>query len=121
MKCLIWREEMKKVSTFCILLALTVSAVCVMSAETWKGSISDKMCGADHHGQEAVSCTKGCVKHGSPYVLVTGKDKVLDIENQKDAKIAAELDKFAGKEVSVTGTASSDGKSVKIESIKAAK
>ena len=113
--------QMRKISIFSVLLILLVSTVCVMSAETWKGSISDKMCGANHHGQEAVACTKSCVKNGSPYVFVTGKDKVLDIENQKDAKIAAELDKYAGLAVSVTGSASKDGKSVKIDSIKAAK
>jgi hypothetical protein len=102
-------------------LILLASSVCAISAETWKGSISDKMCGASHHGQEAVSCTRSCVKNGSAYVFVTGKDSVLDIENQKDAKIAAELDKFAGQTVSITGSASKDGKTVKIESIKAAK
>jgi hypothetical protein len=112
---------MKKSSIFCVFLVLLASTVCVMSAETWKGSISDKMCGATHHGQDAVACTRSCVKNGSAYVFVTGKDKVLDIENQKDSKIAAELDKFAGQSVSVTGAASKDGKSVKIESIKAAK
>ena len=111
---------MKRVSIFCI-LALLLSAVCLVSADTWKGSISDKMCGGDHHGKDAVACTKGCVKGGSPYVLVVSKDKVLDIDNQKDAKIAAELDKYAGQTVSITGTASKDGKSLKVDSIKAAK
>jgi hypothetical protein len=112
---------MKKVSIFSVLLVLLASTVCVMSAETWQGSISDKMCGATHHGQDPVACTRSCVKNGSAYVFVTGKDKVLDIDNQKDAKIAVELDKYAGQTVSVTGTASKDGKSVKIESIKATK
>ena len=110
---------MKRVSILCV-LALLLS-VGLVSAETFKGSISDKMCGADHHGKDAVACTRGCVKGGSPYVLVVDKDKVLDIDNQKDAKIAAELDKFAGQTVSVSGTASKDGKSVKVDSIKAAK
>ena len=98
-----------------ILLAVSLSA---FSAETWKGKISDKMCGADHKGHDAVACVKNCVKGGSPYVFVVGTDKVLDIENQKDARIAASLDKFAGKSVTVTGTMSKDGKSVTIASIK---
>ncbi len=112
---------MRKVTIF--LAAITVLALTagVASAETWKGSISDKMCGASHHGQDAASCTRSCVKNGSPYVFVGPSDKILDIENQKDAKIAAELDKYAGQTVSVTGTASKDGKSIKITSIKAAK
>ncbi len=99
-----------------LLLALPLAA-----AETWKGSISDKMCGADHHGMEPVKCTLDCIKGGSPYVFIAGKDKVLDIENQKDEKIAAELEKYAGRNVTVTGTLSKDGKSVRIESVQGAK
>ncbi len=102
-------------------LVLLASALSVIAADSWKGSISDKMCGADHKGQDPVACTKGCVKGGSPYVFVEGKDKVLDIENQKDPKIAADLDKFAGQAVTVTGTMGKDGKSLKIASIKGGK
>ncbi len=112
---------MRKVLVFSAVLAFLAVSVCVAPAATFKGSISDKMCGASHHGQDAAACTRSCVKNGSPYVLVTEKDKILDIENQKDAKIAAELDKYAGQTVTVTGTASKDGKSVKVESIKAGK
>jgi hypothetical protein len=100
------------------LMAMFCLAVAASGAETLKGSVSDKMCGADHKGQDAVSCTLACVKHGSPFVFVVSKDKILDIQNQKDAKINAELTKYAGKEVTVTGTTSKDGKSVTIESIK---
>jgi histidinol phosphatase-like enzyme len=57
------------------------------------------------------------VKKGSPYVFVIG-DKVYDIENQKDARISAELEKHAGHAVEVKGSMSKDGKSVKISSIK---
>jgi len=112
---------MRKVSIFLAVLTLLALTVGVASAETWKGSVSDKMCGASHHGQDPVACTKSCVKNGSPYVLVVSNDKILDIENQKDAKIAAELDKYAGQTVSVTGTASKDGKSIKVTGIKAGK
>jgi len=100
------------------LLAVTVLALamCAAGAEM-KGAISDKMCGADHKGQDPVKCTLSCVEHGSPFVLVISKDKILDIENQKDAKIAAELKKHAGHNVTVTGTMSRDGKSVKIDKI----
>jgi len=111
---------MKRIVSILSLLLL-VSALSVFAAESWTGSISDKMCGADHKGHDPVACTKGCVKGGSPYVFVVGKDKVLDIENQKDPKIAADLDKFAGLSVTVTGTMSKDGKSVNIASIKGGK
>jgi hypothetical protein len=96
-------------------VAILALAICAVGAE-WKGAISDKMCGADHHGRDPVKCTLDCVEHGSPFVFVV-KDKVLDIENQKDAKIAEALKKFAGKNVTVTGTMSQDGKSVKIDKI----
>jgi hypothetical protein len=89
-----------------------------LGADTWKGSISDSMCGAEHHGKDATKCTLGCVKSGSAYVFAVSKDKVLNIENAKDPKIAAELQKHAGHNVEVTGTMSKDGKSVKIATIK---
>ncbi len=107
---------MKRIAALVVLMVFA-SAMCLFAGETLKGNISDKMCGADHHGQDAVKCTLGCVKNGSPFVLVISKDKILDIENQKDEKIAAELTKHAGQSVTVTGTVSKDGKSVKIESI----
>jgi hypothetical protein len=106
--------------TFGMVLLLVVAlAMPVVAAEKIKGSVSDKMCGADHHGQDPVACTLSCVKAGSPFVLVVSKDKILDIENQKDAKIKAELEKYAGKAVTVDGIMSQDGKSVKIASIEA--
>lgn len=101
-----------------IVLVFLVSTLFVVYADTWKGSISDKMCGADHHGEDAAKCTLSCVKqHGSAYVFVVAKDKIYDIENAKDANISAELEKHAGHNVEVTGTLSKDGKSVKIDSI----
>ncbi len=104
---------------FLILLALVLlaGAVGVSAAETYKGDISDKMCGADHHGEDPVKCTLACVKNGSPFVFVMSKEKILDIENQKDPKIKELLMKYAGLKVSVTGTMNQDGKSIKIESI----
>ncbi len=104
-----------------VVLMLVSSSICLFSADTLKGTISDKMCGADHQGHDAVQCTRQCVKGGSAYVFAVSKDKVLDIENQKDPKIAAELDKFAGQAVTATGTMSKDGKSIKIATLKGGK
>ena len=108
---------MKRISSL-LFLAMLVFVLGAPAADSWKGAISDKMCGADHHGQDPVECTRSCVKNGSSYVFVIAKDKILDIENQKEAKISGLLYKFAGKNVTVTGSLSADGKSVKIESIK---
>jgi len=113
---------MKKILLAVTALLLLASSVCLVSgAETLKGSISDKMCGADHAGQDAAKCVAMCVKNGDSYVFVVSKTKVLAIENAKDAKLAAELGKHAGHNVEVTGVTSKDGKSVKIDSIKAGK
>lgn len=108
---------MKRITAFTLAVFCT-SVLSFGAVGTWKGAISDKMCGADHHGQDPAACTRSCVKGGSPYVFVISKDKILDIENQKDAKIAELLYKYAGQNVVVSGTENQDGKSVKIESIK---
>ncbi len=106
---------MKRIAGLSVFAILALS-LCAAGAEI-KGSVSDKMCGADHMGQEPAKCTLSCVEHGSPFVLVVSKDKILDIENQKDAKIGAALKKYAGQSVTVTGTMSKDGKSIRIEKI----
>jgi orotate phosphoribosyltransferase-like protein len=116
MKVLSGELKMKKLIILFV-LGILASALSVAAATSLKGTVSDKMCGADHHGKDPAACTLACVKHGSEYVLVVGKDKIYDIENQKDAKISAELSKFAGKEVTVTGDVSTDGKGVKVERI----
>lgn len=108
---------MKCIAAWTLILCLATGPS-AFAAETWKGSIGDKMCGADHHGQDPVQCTVSCVQNGSPYVFVIDKARVLDISNQKDEKIAAELAKHAGRNVEVTGTLSGDGKSVKIDTIR---
>ncbi len=108
---------MKRILSIITILWIA-SALSLFGADKWMGSISDKMCGADHKGQDATKCTLACVDHGSPYVFVVSKDKVLEIENQKDEKIAAELKKHAGHTVEITGSMSADGKTVKIASIK---
>jgi len=58
------------------------------------------------------------VMNGGAFVFVVSMDKIFEIENQKDAKISELLYKFAGKTVTVTGSLSADGKSVKVETIK---
>lgn len=90
--------------------------------QTWTGTISDSMCGADHgameHGGKKMSareCTEACVKEGSKYVFVS-KGKVYNIENQDGAG----LQEHAGHTVKLTGEMSADGKSVKVSKIEMA-
>ena len=104
-----------------VVLINLATGECLFADETLRGTIGDRMCGADHQGHDATKCVRECVKGGSAYVFVAGKDRILDIENQKDPKIAAELDRLAGGSVTVTGTVSKDGKSVRITALKATK
>ena len=93
-------------------LFVMAAAVFIVSAglqaraeETWKGTISDSMCGLKHsaekHGDKAAdhrACVEKCVKGGDEYVLVTG-GKVMKIANQSFEGLKA----HAAHEVMVTG------------------
>jgi hypothetical protein len=77
---------------------------------TWTGTISDSSCGASHdamteHGKKASDkqCTQMCVMKGAKYVFVND-GKVLMIKNQN----FADLKKFAGDRVTVTGDLAGD-------------
>lgn len=106
---------MKRIAATILVLALSTGGA---GGAELTGAISDKICSGDHRGQDPVKCTLSCVEHGSLFVLVVGENRVLEIENQGDAKIAAELRKYAGLIVTVTGTMSKDGKALKVEKIR---
>jgi hypothetical protein len=81
-----------------------------LSAETWKGKISDAMCGAKHaageHGTKKMTdreCVEGCVKGGAAYVFAEG-DKVYKIANQDFEGLKT----HAGHEVMLTGEMKGD-------------
>ena len=102
---------MKKVMMMAVALAFVATGA--VSAETWKGTISDSSCGvkhsADKHGDKASdhrACIEKCVAGGGQYVLLN-EGKVLAIANQS----FAELKKHAGHEVMLTGEIK-DGKIV---------
>lgn len=87
-------------------------------AQTFKGEVSDSMCGKKHmmEGDNA-SCTRACVGKGSTYALVVG-DKVYTLD-AKDKASLDELDKLAGKQASVKGTANGD--TISVSSVMAGK
>jgi hypothetical protein len=98
---------------------LTVSpALAADKAQTFKGEVSDSMCGKKHmmEGDNA-SCTRACVGKGSSYALVVG-DKVYTLD-AKDKASLDELDKLAGKQASVKGTANGD--TISVSSVMAGK
>ena len=94
-----------------VLAALSLAFSTTAFAETWKGTISDSMCGAKHVNAAAadVACAQKCVKGGSPAVLVVG-DKIYKIDNQ------TAVEGHVGHKVTVTGTMTGD--SIHIEEVK---
>jgi len=95
---------------------LVVSAAAGGKAETFKGQVSDTMCGAKHAMPDNAACTRACVKKGSNYALVVG-DKVYTL-NTSDKAALEQLDKLAGQQAEVKGTA--DGDAISVSSVKPA-
>ena len=112
---------MSKKAILMILLLLGVASVPSSAADnkpttkTLTGVTSDSMCGAKHMAKDksAADCTRECVKSGSDYALVVG-EKVYTLKGN-----AADLDKYAGEQVTVKGTVS--GNTITAESVTAAK
>ncbi len=87
-------------------------------AETFTGEVGDTMCGAKHEmGGSKAECTRDCIKQGSKYALIVG-DKVYTLETTDKAALE-QLDKFAGMNAKVTGTA--DGTTIQVTSVAAEK
>ena len=101
------------------LLVLTVLAA-APGKQTFTGVITDSMCpDADHSqmrmGPTDTECTKACVSiHGAAYVLYDGK-QTYELSDQTTPE------KFAAKKVTVTGTLDAKTKTIKVDSIIAAK
>ena len=103
---------------------LSLLAIAVLSAapgkQTFTGTITDSMCTTADHSQMKMGptdadCTKACVSiHGATYVLYDGKT-VYELSDQKTPE------KFAAKKVTVTGTLDAKTKTIKVDSIIAAK
>ncbi len=87
-------------------------------AETFTGEVGDAMCGAKHEmGGSKADCTRDCIKQGSKYALVVG-DKVYTLETTDKAALD-QLDKLAGMNAKVTGTA--NGTTIQVAAVTAAK
>jgi hypothetical protein len=96
----------------------TASAWAADKAQTFTGEVSDSMCGAKHAMPgDAAACTHACVSKGSKYALVSGS-KVYTLD-AKDKESLAQLDKLAGAQATVTGTANAD--TIEVKSVSAAK
>src|SRR5713226_6139998 len=95
----------------------TVSILAQTSGE-WKtltGVVSDAMCGQTHMMKDKpdAECLRYCVKQGTKYALVAGKN-VYTLEGHE-----TELDKYAAQKVTVKGTLK--GETLTVESVLSAK
>ncbi len=100
-----------------IAIAATI-ALAEGKAQTFTGEVSDSMCGAKHMmAGKTGECARACVGKGSSYALVVG-DKVYALHAQ-DKSAQEELNKLAGEQAKVTGTA--DGDTIKVSKVAAAK
>jgi Protein of unknown function (DUF5818) len=106
-------------------LIVSLLAVAALSAaqgkQTFTGTITDDMCAtkAGHSqmrmGPTDAECTKACISaHGAAYVLYDGKD-VYKLSDQQTPE------KFAGQRVRVSGTLDAKTRTIRVDSIAAAK
>ena len=102
------------------LLALTSLSAAQAKPQTFIGTITDDMCERGDHsrmqmGPTDAECTRACVaQHGAAFVLFDGTN-VYKLSDQKTP------DKFAGQKVRVTGTVDAKTRTIRVESISAAK
>ena len=112
-------RKRSQVSTVCLFVLLCAGMLFAQQAKpkgtkaaaavTLSGVISDAMCGAKHMmaDKSAAECTRECVKKGSKFALVSG-DKLYILEGHE-----AELDKYAGQRVTISGMLQGDTITVK--------
>ena len=100
-----------------IVAAMLLATSAYAAEQTWTGTISDKMCGADHTEMRGKmsdrDCTLACAKGGAPYVLVSD-GKVYQL-----TKRDADLRTHAGHVVNVTGELKGD--TIRVSKIEMAK
>ena len=95
-----------------------LSAAAAGKTQTLAGEVSDSMCGAKHAmAGDKAACTRACVKKGSSYALVVG-DKVYTLKTDNKKELA-ELDKLAGENAKITGSA--EGDTITVSKVAAAK
>jgi hypothetical protein len=103
-----------------VILLAAASLSAVQGKQTFTGTITDNMCARANHSQMQMGptdaeCVTACVSaHGATYVLYDGTN-VYELSDQKTPE------KFAAKKVTVTGMLDAKTKTIKVESITAAK
>ena len=92
-----------------VLAPLAILAQTSGQQKTLTGIVSDAMCGQNHmmKGKLDAECLRYCVKQGTKYALVAGKN-VYRLEGYE-----AELDKYAAQKVTVKGALKGETMTVK--------
>ena len=106
-----------------ILIAAAALAFCLSSAQaddtkTFKGWVSDAMCGAAHVGGKNAECVRKCVKGGAHvgHPEWEAQAMVLVLDDSNDVVVISTPDKLAGHEaehVTVTAKVAED-KSIEV-------
>ena len=93
------------------LISAALTSITMASPQAVTGMVSDDMCKQKHMmpGHTDADCTHACVKSGSKYALVAADQVFI---RKGDAK---QIEKYAGKKVSVTGEVA--GNSLTVASI----
>ena len=101
------------------LIAIALFAAPGFAAQqTWKGEITDSMCGTNHSSMSggkpvnAHDCTLTCTKAGAKFAFVSN-GKVFQIANQTFAGISEN----AGAPVTLTGEVGTDGKTITVSKV----
>jgi hypothetical protein len=96
------------------LLSLVAALAGAGTKGTWTGWVTDEHCGAKGASADHKACAEKCAGRGDKLVFYNTEDKkIYSLDKQDLAKGSI------GQEVKVTGEV--DGKSIKVESISAAK
>jgi hypothetical protein len=109
---------MKRLIVSLVLIAALAGAA--SAQQKFTGVISDSMCASGDHskmkmGSNDAECTIACVDaHGALFVLYDGKNAYTLSDQQTP-------EKYAGRKVTVTGTLDVKTRTIKVDSIAAAK
>ena len=101
-------------------LLLTATLAAAQAKQTLTGTITDSMCPTGDHsrmrmGSNDAECTLACISaHGAMFILYDGKEAYTLSDEQTP-------ESFAGKKVTVTGTLDAKTKTIRVDSITAAK
>lgn len=99
-------------------LALAIGGPALAGDQTSvTGVVGDAMCGVKHMMGSDTDCTRDCVKQGSQYALIAD-GKALTLKTSSDTA-KAQLDKLAGRKVTVTGER--EGDTITVSAVEEAK